>query len=126
MYKIENVGKNVLYVKALGMFPISVAHEFVKDFAEAISEMDKFSVIVDGLDLLFVKIESLNIVIDLLKKDNEKLIRAAYVFDKNPPLTAEIQYILDEAESDKRKIVKSFDEAKEWVGISDIVIKRDD
>lgn len=126
MFRIEKVGENVLYVKALGMFPISIAHEFVKEFAEKISEMDKFSVIVDGLDLLFMKLESLDIIIDLLKKDNDKLVRAAYVVDKNPALAAETLYGFEKADSDKRKIVKTLDEAKEWVGISDIIIQKDD
>jgi len=126
MYRIEKVGENVLYVKALGMFPPSVAQSFVKEFSEVIHEMENFSVIVDGTDFLFVKPDSFEIVIDLLKQDNKKLIKAAYVVDKNPPLSAEIQYILDQADSDKRKIVKTLDEAKEWVGISDIVIQRDD
>ena len=123
MYRIEKIGENVLYIKVLGTFPPSIAHEFVKDFSAAIHKMDNFSVIVDGLDLLFMKTESLNIVIDLLKKDNKKLIKAAYVIDNNPPLAAETEYGLEMADSDKRKIVKSLDEAKEWVGISDIVIQ---
>lgn len=42
----------------------------------------------------------------------------------NPPFDVEIQYLIDQAKSPKRKIVPNFDEAKEWLELSDIVIKK--
>jgi len=33
--------------------------------------------------------------------------------------------VLEKADSPKRKIVHTLDEAKEWIGIKDIIIKKD-
>ena len=42
MYKIEKIGENIFYIKALGTFPKSVAEEFVKEFKKI--KIDKFVV----------------------------------------------------------------------------------
>ncbi len=125
MFRIENIGENLLYVKVLGTLPPSVAEKFVQEFNEKIKELKKFSVIVDGLDFILLNLTSLDIILELLKKNNEKLVKSAYVISKNPLLDAEAQYLIEKADSPNRKIVKTLDEAKEWIGISDIIIKYD-
>ena len=60
---------------------------------------------------------------DFLKENNERLHRSAWIISRNPPLNTEIQILLDRAESPKRKIVQNLDDAKEWVGVKDIIIE---
>ncbi len=124
MYKIEKIGKNHLYIKVLGTFPPSVAKTFIKDFEERTKEFKSFSVIVDGLDLILLNIKSFEIVLEFLKRNNESLIRSAYIIAKNPVLNKEAQILFERTESPKRKIVKNLEEAKEWIGIEKIVFKK--
>lgn len=125
MYRIEKIGEKHFFIKVLGTLPPSVAHKLIDEFWEEIKNLKDFSVIVDGGDFIFLKLDSFEIILDFLKKNNETLYRAAYIISKNPPLDKEIQYILDKADSPKRKIVNNLEDAKKWIGISDIIIQRD-
>ena len=125
MYKIEKIGENYLYIKVLGTMPPSVAKKFVKDFKAKTKSLDYFSSIVDGLDLIILNLKSFKIILKLLKKNNKKLNRAAYIIGKSPILNKEAEILLEEAKSSKRKIVATLDEAKDWVGIKDIVFQKD-
>ena len=125
MYKIEKIGKKQFYIKVLGTFPPSVAKNFIKDFEERTKEFKSYSVIIDGLDFILLNLKSFEIILDFLKKNNDRLVRSAYIVADNPVLDKEAQILLERAESFKRKIVVSLEEAKEWIGIEDIVIKRD-
>lgn len=125
MYRIEKIGKNQFYIKTLGTFPPQVAEKFLEEFKEKIKEIDKFSVIVDGVDIILLNLKSFEILLEFLKKNNEKLIRSAYIISKNPPLDKEVQILLERATSPKRKIVRNLDEAKEWIGVEEIMIEKD-
>ena len=125
MYKIEKIGKSHLYIKILGTLPPSVATRFISEFEEIISDLGNISVIVDGLDFILLNLESFEIILDFLKKNNEKLVRSAYVIAKNPLLSKETQILLERADSPKRKIVENLEEAKKWIGISDVIIQKD-
>ena len=125
MFKLEKIGENTFYLKALGTFPPSVAKRFVKEFKEKTKNLESFSVIVDGLDLIILHLKSFKIVLNLLRKNNKKLIKSAYIVGENPVLTKEAQILLERAKSPKRKIVKDLEEAKDWTGIRDIIIQKE-
>jgi len=125
LYRIEKIGDKHFYIKVLGLLPPSVAQRLINELGEELKNLNDFSVIVDGLDFIFLKLDSFEIILDFLKKNNEALNRSAYIISKNPPLDTEIQYLLDKADSPKRKIVNNLEDAKKWIGISDIVIQRD-
>jgi len=123
MYRIEKIGENVFYIKALGTFPPSVAKRFIREFNEKTEKIENFSVIVDGLDFIFLNLKSFEIILDTLVRNNNKLIKSAWVIAKNPPLDTEIQILIKRAESPKRKIVENLDQAKNWIGINKIIIE---
>lgn len=125
MYRIEKIGENHFYIKALGTFPPSVAKKFIKEFEEKLKDIRLFSVIVDGLDVILLNLKSFKIILEFLRKSNEKLIKSAYIISKNPPLKKECQILLDRAESPKRKIVENIEDAKEWIGVKKIIIEKD-
>ena len=125
MYKIEKIGKNYFYLKVIGTFPPSVAEHFINEFEEITKELNEFSVIIDGLDFILLNLKSFEIILDFLKKNNERLVRSAYIIAKNPLLDREAQILLEKADSPKRKIVENFDKAKEWVGLSEVIIQKD-
>ncbi len=125
MFRIEKIGENEFYTKALGTMPPSVAERFISEFNEKTKNLSSFSVIVDGLDFILLNLKSFEIILDFLKKNNDRLVRSAYIVADNPVLDKEAQILLERAESSKRKIVASLEEAKEWIGIEDIIIKRD-
>ena len=125
MYKIEKIGENIFYIKILGTMPPSVAQRFVKDFKEITDELNNFSSIVDGLDLIILNLESFKIILDFLKSINQKLIKSAYTLGKSPVLNKEAQILLERARSEKRKIVENLDEAKEWIGINEIIFQKE-
>jgi len=125
MYKIEKIGKHYLYVKIIGTFPPSVANKFIEDFEEKTKDLNKLSVIVDGLDFILLNLKSFEIVLEFLKRNNERLVKSAYVIAQNPVLDKEAQILLDRADSPKRKIVENLDDAKKWIGISEIIIEKD-
>jgi len=125
MYRIEKIGENQLYIKVLGTFPPSVAKRFIKEFNKKTKKSKLFSVIIDGVDFILLNLESFEIILDFLKKNNERLYRSAWIISKNPPLDKEIQILLDRAKSPKRKIVQNLDDAKEWIGVTEIIIESD-
>ena len=125
MFRIEKIGENEFYIKALGTMPPSVAERFISEFNEKTKKLSSFSVIVDGLDFILLNLKSFEIILDFLKKNNDRLVRSAYIVADNLVLDKEFQILLERAESSKRKIVTSLEEAKEWIGIEDIIIKRD-
>lgn len=124
MYKIEKIGENIFYIKALGTFPKSVAEQFVKEFKEKTKNLEKISAIIDGLDFILLAMKSFDIILKLLKELNTKLVKSAYV-SKSPVLVKEFEILLERAESPNRIIVDNLDDAKKWIGIKDIVIKKD-
>ncbi len=126
MFRIEIIGENCLYIKTLGTFPKSVAKRFVKEFEKKTKNYEKFCAIIDNLDAILLDLRSFNIILDLLKKNNDKLGKSAYVIsERNLPLDKEIEILLERADSPNRKIVHNLDEAKKWVGIEDIVIGKE-
>jgi hypothetical protein len=125
MYRIEKIGENQFYIKALGTFPPSVAKRFIKDFNKNTKKSKLLSVIVDGMDFILLNIQSFEIILDFLRGNNERLDRSAWIISKNPPLSKEIQILLERAKSPKRKIVENLDEAKEWIGVKEIIIESD-
>jgi len=125
MYRIEKIGENKFYIKVLGLFPPSVAKRCIKEFIKKLEKLKEFSVIVDGLDFIFLNLDSFKIILDYLKENNERLNKSSWIISKNPPLDKEIEFLLERAESPKRKIVQTLDEAKDWIGVSDITIIRD-
>ncbi len=125
MYRIEKIGENQFYIKALGTFPPVVAKRFIKDFNKNTKKSKLLSVIVDGMDFILLNIESFKIILDFLRGNNERLDRSAWIISKNPPLDKEIQILLERAKSPNRKIVENLDEAKEWIGVKEIIIESD-
>ena len=124
MYKIEKIGENIFYIKALGTFPKSVAEQFINEFKEKIKNLENFSAIIDGLDFILLAMKSFDTILKLLKELNTKLVKSAYV-SKSPVLVKEFEILLERAESPNRTIVDNLDDAKKWIGIKDIVIKKD-
>lgn len=125
MYKIEKIGKYHLYTKIIGTFPPSVAKKFIDEFEEKTKNLKMFSVIVDGLDFILLNLKSFEIVLEFLKKNNDRLVKSAYIVARNPVLDKEAQILLDRADSPKRKIVENLGDAKKWIGISEIIIEKD-
>ena len=124
MYQIEKINDTCFYIKATGTFPPPVAERFIKEFGESTEDIPgKLSIIVDVTDAILLSINSVDIILDLLKKNNEKLFRSAFIIEKNPPLSEEFNYLLEHAKSPKRKIVSNLEEAKEWIGIEKIEFK---
>jgi len=125
MYRIEKIGENQFYIKALGTFPPSIAEKFIKEFEEKLKGVRSFSVIVDGLDVILLNLKSFEIILDFLRKNNKNLNKSAYIISNNPPLNKEAQILLERAESPKRKIVNNLEDAKKWIGVKDIIIEKD-
>ncbi len=68
MFRIEKIGENEFYIKALGTMPPSVAERFISEFNEKTKNLSSFSVIVDGLDFILLNLKSFEIILDFLKK----------------------------------------------------------
>ena len=125
MYQFEKINDTCFYIKATGTFPPPVAEKFIKEFKALTKDINEnLSIIVDITDAILLSIDSIDIILELLKKNNERLFRSAFIIEKNPPLNEEIKYLLDHAQSPKRKIVSNIEEAKEWIGIDEIVVKK--
>ncbi len=124
MFRFEKIGKNGIYLKMTGTLPPSEAEKFVKAFEVQTKDLENFSVIVDVVDAVMLDLRSFNIISEFLKKNNERLLKSAFVLAKNPPLDKEVQILLERADSTKRKIMHSLEEAKEWIGFKDITIKK--
>ena len=127
MYQIEKLEENKFYIKATGTFPPPVAKRFVKEFRELTENAkNDLCIIVDITDAILLKFDSIEILLELLKENNKKLYRSAFIIERNPPLSKEMKYILEKAASPKRKIVSNLEEAKEWIGIEELIIKKKD
>jgi len=125
MYQIEKINDTCFYIKATGTFPPPVAERFIKEFKELTKDINEnLSIIVDITDAILLSINSIELILELLKRDNERLFRSAFIIGKNPPLKEEFKYLLDHAQSPKRKIVSNLEEAKEWIGIDKVVVKK--
>ncbi len=126
MYKLESLGDASFYLKVIGNFPPPVAESFRDEFLERTKELDTFSVIVDLSNADLLRLSSIDIILDLLKENNKKLEKSAYIIVKNPPLSEELKYLIEQARSPKRKIVNSLKKAKRWIGLKDLIIQKDD
>jgi len=125
MYQIEKLNDTSFYIKATGTFPPPVAERFIKEFGELTKDIhDKLSIIFDIIDAILLSIDSIEMILEFLKKNNKRLFRSAFIIAKNPPLSEEFKYLLDRAQSSKRKIVSNLEEAKEWIGIEKVVFKQ--
>ena len=125
MYQVEKISDTCFLIKATGTFPPPVAERFIKEFKEVTKGVsENLSIIVDITDAILLSIDSIDIILELLKSDNERLFRSAFIIEKNPALTEEFRYLLDHAQSPKRKIVSNLEEAKEWIGIDKVVVKK--
>ena len=125
MYQIEKIGKSYFYIKAIGDFPPPMAKKFVAEFKELTYDIYKdLRVIVDISDAILLNINSIELVLNLLKENNQKLYKSAFIISFNPPLGEEFKYLFKKAQTNKRKIVHSLDEAKDWIEIEDIIIKK--
>lgn len=125
MYQIEKLQDKKFYIKATGTFPPPVSSRFVTEFEELTKEIKSgLCVIVDITDAILLKFDSIQIILDLLKRNNHKLYRSAFIITKNPPLSEEMRYILEKAASTKRKIVSTLEEAKNWIGIDEVIIDK--
>lgn len=126
MYQIEKINDTSFYIKATGTFPPPVAERFKKEFEELTKDIkDNLSIIVDITEAILLSINSIELILMLLKRNNERLFRSAFIISVNPPLSEEFRYIIEKAASPKRKIVSNLEEAKEWIGINEVVIKKD-
>jgi hypothetical protein len=125
MYQIEKLQENKFYIKAIGTFPPPVSEKFVREFEDFTKDIKSgLCVIVDITDAIFLKLDSIQIILDLLKSNNQKLHRSAFIISKNPPLSEEMKYLLDKASSPKRKIVSNLEDAKKWIGIDKVIIRK--
>ena len=125
MYQIEKLSENKFYIKAIGTFPPSVSQKFVKEFEELTKDINSgLAVIVDITDAIFLKLDSIQIILDLLKRNNDKLHRSAFMIAKNPPLSEEMKYLIEKASSPKRKIVSNLEDAKKWIEIDKVIIRK--
>ncbi|MBY9021225.1 MAG: hypothetical protein KGD67_09215 [Candidatus Lokiarchaeota archaeon] len=125
MYQIEKINDTCFLIKATGTFPPPVAERFIKEFKEVTKNINEnLSIIVDITDAILLSIDSIEIVLELLKRNNDRLFRSAFIIEKNPPLNEEFKYLLDHAQSPKRKIVSNLEEAKEWIGIDKITVNK--
>jgi anti-anti-sigma regulatory factor len=126
MYKIEKIGLNTFFLKARGNFPTKAAQELKEVFLEKVEGLEYFSFIVDLSDVILISLDTLKMLLDLLKQNNEKLRKSAYIIRNNPPLGEEFMYVVNKAKNPKRKIVNSLEKAKAWMGITDIIIEKDE
>jgi len=126
MYQFEKINDTCFYVKITGTLPPPVAERFIKELKDVTKGVNEnLSIIVDIADAILLSINSIELILELLKRNNDRLFRSAFIIEKNPPLTEEIKYLLDHAQSPKRKIVSNLEEAKEWIGIREIIFKKD-
>ena len=124
MYRIEKLIKSHFYIKAIGDFPPSMAKKFIAEFTELTHSIKKdLRVIVDISDAILLNINSIELILDLLKV-NQKLYKSAFLISFNPPLGEEFKYLFKKAQSEKRKIVHSLEDAKKWIEIENIDIKK--
>ena len=125
LYQLEKIGDASFLFKAIGSFPPSIAEEAIEDFLKITKDMSMFSAIIDLTDVRLISFNSIELVVEFFKKNEPKLVKSAVVISENPPLDTELEYILKQVNSTKRKIVSNLDEAKNWIGIDEIIIQKD-
>ena len=125
MYQLEKIGETSFLFKAIGSFPPSIAKESIEDFLKYTKEMSEFSAIIDLTDVSLIKFDSIELIVNFFKNNEPKLVKSAVVISKNPPLDTEFEYILNQVNSAKRKIVHSLEEARKWLGLKEIRIQKD-
>jgi len=123
MYRIENVGNNIFYIKFTGHFTPANAQQYLEDFKDVSENTKKFSLLIDLIDASMLGMESIDLILTMLQKESKKLHKSAYVISENPPLEVEFNYLFSKAPSPKRKLVSELEEAKKWLGLEDIVIQ---
>ena len=125
MYQIEKLRENKFYIKAIGTFPPPISEKFVNEFEELTKDIKSgLCVIVDITDAILLKLDSIQIILDLLRRNNDKLHRSAFVITQNPPLSEEMRYLIEKASSPKRKIVSNLEDAKKWIEIEKVIIRK--
>ena len=125
MYQIEKLRENKFYIKAIGTFPPPISEKFVNEFEELTKDIKSgLCVIVDITDAILLKLDSIQIILDLLRRNNDKLHRSAFVITQNPPLSEEMRYLIEKASSPKRKIVSNLVDAKKWIEIEKVIIRK--
>ena len=72
-----------------------------------------------------INFNSIELLVEFFKNNEPKLIKSAVIISENPPLDTEFEYILNQVNSAKRKIVRNLDDAKKWIGIDKIIIQKD-
>ena len=125
MYQLEIIGDTSFLFKAIGSFPPSIAEEAIEDFLKITKEMSEFSAIIDLTDARLINFNSIELLVEFFKNNEPKLIKSAVIISENPPLDTEFEYILNQVNSAKRKIVRNLDDAKKWIGIDKIIIQKD-
>ena len=125
MYQLEIIGDTSFLFKAIGSFPPSIAEEAIEDFLKITKEMSEFSAIIDLTDARLINFNSIELLVEFIKNNEPKLIKSAVIISENPPLDTEFEYILNQVNSAKRKIVRNLDDAKKWIGIDKIIIQKD-
>jgi len=125
MYQLEKIGENSFYFKAIGSLPPSIAEEAIENFLKLTKDMPKFSAIIDLSDARLIKFDSFKIIIEFFRKNESKLIKTGIVISENPPLDTEFDYILKQVKSAKRKIVSTLEDAKNWIGIKEIIVQKE-
>ena len=125
LYQLEKIGDNSFLFKAIGSFPPSIAEEAIEDFLKITNDMSEFSAIIDLTDARLINFNSIELIVKFFKNNEPKLVKSAVVISENPPLDTEFEYILKQVNSVKRKIVSNLEEAKKWIGIDEIIIRKD-
>ena len=123
MYRIENIGNKIFYIKFTGHFTPANAQKYLEEFKEISKDTENFSLLVDLIDASMLGMESIDLILTMLQKESKKLHKSAYVISENPPLEVEFNYLFSKAPSPKRKLVSDLEEAKKWLGLEDIVIQ---
>ena len=96
MYQFEKINDSCFYIKLTGTLPPPVAERFIKEFKALTKDINEnLSIIVDITDAILLSIGSIDIILDFLKRNNDRLFRSAFIIEKNPPLNEEFQYLLD-------------------------------
>jgi len=125
MYQLEKIGDNSFFFKVIGSFPPSIAREAIEEFLSITKVLNDFSAIIDISDGRLISLDSIEIIVDFFKHNEPKLKKSAIIISENPPLDSEFKFILEKVDSTKRKIVKNLEEAKEWIGLNEIIIQKD-
>ena len=125
MYQLEKIGDKSFLFKAIGSFLPSIAEEAIEDFLKITNEMSEFSAIIDLTDARLINFNSIELIVEFFKNNEPKLVKSAVIISENPPLDTEFEFILKKVNSVKRKIVSNLEEAKKWIGIDEIIIRKD-